>query len=68
MNITMWVLLWYSTATMPCTPRCCRYDGTPYNNNVGVKLSLGCVRCQPKYINWMADYVPIGSTVYVTET
>ena len=45
-----------------------RYDGTPYNNNVGVKLSLGCVRCQPKYINWMADYVPIGSTVYVTET
>ncbi len=44
-----------------------RYDGTPYNNNVGVKLSLGCVRCQAKYINWLADYIPKGTRVYVTE-
>ena len=45
-----------------------RYDGTPYNNNVGVKLSLGCVRCQAKYINWMSKYVPLGTRVYVTES
>lgn len=44
-----------------------KYDGTPYNNNVGVKLSLGCVRCQPKYINWMANIIPKGTRVYVTE-
>ncbi len=43
------------------------YDGTPYNNNVGVKLSLGCVRCQPKYINWMSANIPLGTRVYVTE-
>lgn len=43
------------------------YDGTPYNNNVGVKISHGCVRCQPKYINWMVDNIPMGTRVYVTE-
>ncbi len=45
-----------------------RYDGTPYNNNVGVKLSLGCVRCQAKYINWMSQTVPLGTRVYITES
>ncbi len=45
-----------------------RYDGTPYNNNVGVKLSLGCVRCQAKYINWMAANMPFGTRVYITES
>lgn len=44
-----------------------RYDGTPYNNNVGVKISHGCVRCQAKYINWMADNIPLKTRVYVTE-
>ncbi len=45
-----------------------RYDGTPYNNNVGVKLSLGCVRCQAKYINWLSANMPFGTRVYITET
>ncbi len=44
-----------------------RYDGTPYNNNVGVKLSLGCVRCQPRYINWLSENIPLYTRVYVTE-
>ncbi len=45
-----------------------RYDGTPYNNNVGVKLSLGCVRCQAKYINWLSANMPFGTRVYITES
>jgi len=43
------------------------YDGTPYNNNVGMKISHGCVRCQAKYINWMTDNIPLRTRVYVTE-
>lgn len=45
-----------------------KYDGTPYNNSVGVKISLGCIRCQPRYINWMASTVPMYSKVYITES
>lgn len=44
-----------------------KYDGTPYNNTVGAKISLGCVRCQAKYINWMVDHLPMYTRVYVTE-
>ena len=44
-----------------------KYDGTPYNNNVGMKISLGCVRCQAKYINWLTDNMPLSTRIYVTE-
>lgn len=43
------------------------YDGTPYDNTVGAKVSHGCVRCQAKYINWLAYYMPKGTRVYITE-
>ena len=43
------------------------YDGTPYNNNVGMKISLGCVRCQKKYIDWMFNNIPLGTRILVTE-
>lgn len=45
-----------------------RYDGTPYDNTVGTKISHGCVRCQAKYINWMVDNLPMYTRVYVTES
>lgn len=43
------------------------YDGTPYDNTVGAKVSHGCVRCQAKYINWLRDYIPVGTRIYITE-
>lgn len=45
-----------------------KYDGTPYDNTVGAKISHGCVRCQAKYINWIVDNIPMKTRVYVTES
>lgn len=42
------------------------YDGVPYDNRVGVKISHGCVRLRPANIQWLVDYVPLHSTIYVT--
>lgn len=44
-----------------------KYDGSDYNNTVGVKNSHGCVRVRPDNINWLVSYVPLKSTVYVSE-
>lgn len=44
-----------------------KYDGTDYNNAVGVKISHGCVRVRPNDLAWLIFYVPLRSTVYVTE-
>ena len=44
-----------------------KYDGTDYNATVGKKLSHGCVRVRPADINWMVCYVPLKTTVHVTE-
>ena len=41
-------------------------NGTPKDNRVGMKLSLGCVRLQPQDINWMASYVPLRTTIHIT--
>lgn len=41
-------------------------NGTPKDNRVGMKLSLGCVRLQPPDINWMATYVPLRTTIHIT--
>lgn len=41
-------------------------DGTPKDNRVGMKLSLGCIRLQPADINWMASYVPLNTTIHIT--
>ncbi len=43
-----------------------RYNGVPYDNRVGVKISHGCVRLRPENINWMAATIPLYTTVYVT--
>ena len=44
-----------------------RYDGTPYDNRVGVKISHGCVRLHKSDIDWIASYLPLHSRIYVTE-
>lgn len=44
-----------------------RYNGKPYDNRVGQKISHGCVRIRPEGINWLASYIPLGTTVLVTK-
>ncbi|MDD6735097.1 MAG: stalk domain-containing protein [Clostridiales bacterium] len=44
-----------------------KYDGSDYNATVGKKLSHGCVRVLPKDINWMVCYVPLKTTIHITE-
>ncbi|MCR4718453.1 MAG: L,D-transpeptidase family protein [Firmicutes bacterium] len=44
-----------------------KFDGSNYNNTVGVKNSHGCVRVRPDNINWLVSYVPLKTTVYVSE-
>ena len=43
-----------------------RYNGVPYDNRVGQKISHGCVRVRPEGIQWLVDYVPLYSRIYVT--
>lgn len=44
-----------------------KYDGSDYNNAVGVKNSHGCVRVRPDNLNWLISYVPLKTTIYVSE-
>ncbi|MBR4724115.1 MAG: L,D-transpeptidase family protein [Clostridia bacterium] len=44
-----------------------KFDGSDYNNAVGVKNSHGCVRVRPDNLNWLVSYVPLKTTVYVSE-
>ncbi len=41
-------------------------NGTPKDNRVGMKLSLGCVRLRPEDIAWLHYYAPLGTTVHIT--
>lgn len=43
------------------------YDGTPYDDRVGVKISHGCVRLHKSDIDWLDNNLPTGSRVYITE-
>lgn len=43
-----------------------RYNGTPYDNRVGMKISHGCVRVRPENIKWLVDTVPLYTRIYVT--
>lgn len=43
------------------------YNGIPYDNRTGVKLSHGCVRLEKQDIEWLSDNLPTGSRVYITE-
>ena len=44
-----------------------KFDGSDYNNAVGVKNSHGCVRVRPAELDWLVSYVPLKTTVYVSE-
>ncbi|MGN1097386.1 MAG: L,D-transpeptidase, partial [Clostridia bacterium] len=43
-----------------------RYNGTDYDGRVGARISHGCVRVRPENINWLAETVPLYSTIYIT--
>jgi len=43
-----------------------RYNGTPYDNRVGMKISHGCVRVRPEGIQWLVDYIPLYTRILVT--
>lgn len=41
-------------------------NGTPKDNRVGIRLSLGCIRLRPDDINWLFYYAPLGTTIHIT--
>ena len=43
-----------------------RYDGTPYDDRVGMQLSLGCIRLHPEDINWLVEYAPMYTKIVIT--
>ncbi|MBQ7793953.1 MAG: L,D-transpeptidase [Clostridia bacterium] len=43
-----------------------RYNGTPYDGRLGMKISHGCVRIAPENIRWLADNMPLHTRVYIT--
>ncbi len=43
-----------------------RYDGTPYDDRVGMQLSLGCIRLHPEDINWLVAYAPMYTKIVIT--
>lgn len=44
-----------------------RYNGTPADGRLRMKISHGCIRLAPNSINWLADYIPLTTRVYITE-
>lgn len=44
-----------------------RYNGAAADGRVRMKISHGCVRVAPPGINWLAEYIPLHTRVYVTE-
>lgn len=43
-----------------------RYNGTPYDDRVGMKLSLGCIRLHPADINYLASVTPFKTKIVIT--
>lgn len=43
------------------------YDGSTYNDTVGKQLSHGCVRVRPNDMNWLAETIPMYTTIHVTD-
>lgn len=41
-------------------------DGTPKDDRVGMRLSLGCVRLHPADINWLHSIIPLYTTIHIT--
>ena len=42
------------------------YDGTPYDDRVGMQLSLGCIRLHPADIDWLISHAPMYTKIIVT--
>lgn len=43
-----------------------KYDGTPYDSRLGMRISAGCVRMHPDDIKWMVDFIPMYTKILVT--
>lgn len=43
-----------------------KYDGTAYDDRLGMKVSAGCVRMHPNDIKWMVANIPMYTKVLVT--
>lgn len=43
-----------------------RYDGTPYDDRVGMKLSHGCIRLHPEDINYLVSVTPFKTKIVIT--
>ncbi len=44
-----------------------KYDGTPYDDRVGMNISAGCVRVQPKDMEWLINLIPMYTTIHITD-
>ena len=44
-----------------------RYNGTPYDDRVGVDISLGCIRLHPSDIEELVSYIPFKTRIYITK-
>ncbi len=42
-----------------------RYNGTVYDGTLGTPASHGCVRMDQTHIQWMAENIPMGTTVVI---
>ena len=42
-----------------------KYNGEPYDNRTGVQISHGCVRLEKENIQWLSDYIPLKTKIYV---
>ncbi len=43
-----------------------RYDGTMYDDRVGMQLSLGCIRLHPEDIVWLIETAPMYTKIIIT--
>ncbi|MDO4562726.1 MAG: L,D-transpeptidase [Clostridia bacterium] len=43
-----------------------RYNGEPYDDRVGVRISHGCIRLHKADIDYLAQTVPLYSRIYIT--
>ena len=39
--------------------------GTPHQNSIGKAATHGCLRLRDEDIEWLYDYVPVGTKVYI---
>ncbi len=43
-----------------------QYNGTAYDDRVGVQISLGCIRLHPEDINWLVANAPMYTKIVIT--